>query len=130
MARIYATAADYKAYTGDEAATATLEALRNASVLVGHATRFAGYPSGEDGKPTNADHIEAFTDAVCAQVAHWQSRDDATGLGTAKGDLSSLTIKGLSWTRDKASVVPAGALSPTARQILDIAGLTTIHLAR
>lgn len=130
MARLYATDADYKAFTGDATASASAVLLRTASGLVAHVTRFAPYETDATHMPTDADVVEAFTEAVCTQVEFWQTRGETTGHGDAESDLASLTIKGLSWSRNPNALPTTGVLCSTAWMVLDTAGLTSVHLSR
>ncbi|MBP5883172.1 hypothetical protein QBA57_28590 [Streptomyces scabiei] len=80
MARIYATSAEYAAYTGQTPPSDIDQQLKNASrMLVAEVFRLCWYEVDEDGYPSNTLVAEAFSDAVCAQVEWWDEIGDSTG---------------------------------------------------
>ncbi|MFH9013969.1 hypothetical protein ACH4C6_21640 [Streptomyces sp. NPDC017943] len=123
MARVYATTAEYEAYTGTEAPAGAARLLARASRLVSAATKAAVYDTDPAGFPSDEDVREAFRDATCAQVEVWAKRDAA-----AAGDASdpaaspwtSISAGGLSFSRQSAPVATAEdtALTPEAAEIL------------
>lgn len=123
MARVYATAEEYEAFTGSTAPAGAGRLLARASRLVSAATKAAIYDTDPAGYPSDEDVREAFRDAVCAQVEVWAKRDAA-----ASGDASdpaaspwtSISAGGLSFSRQSAPVATAEdtALTPEAAEIL------------
>jgi hypothetical protein len=78
--RIYATSAEYEAYTGQTPPADIDQQLKNASrMLVAEVFRLCWYEVDEDGYPSNTTVREAFSDAVCAQVEWWDEIGDSTG---------------------------------------------------
>lgn len=93
--RVYATAADYtavaeEAWDGD--GPTLLKRLRAASVEVEKITRLAVYDTDDDGFPTDQDIADAFTEATCAVVEHWQDTDDPRGTDAAQGAVKILSV--------------------------------------
>lgn len=85
---VYATASDYDTYAETawtEDADLLLKRLRAASIEVEKLTRAALYDVDPDGYPTDAGTAEAFAEATCAIVEHWQFTDDPYGVDAAAG---------------------------------------------
>lgn len=126
--RVFATVAEYEAYTGATAPANAGRLLARASRLVSAATRAALYDTDPAGYPSDEDVREGFRDATCAQVEVWAKRDAA-----ASGDVSdpaaspwtSVSAGGLSFSRQSAPVATADdtALTPEAAEILAELGL-------
>lgn len=75
--RTYATTADWRTWTGDDAATIDTAAARRASLLVeGAWLQYARYDVGVDGMPTNPTALAAVANAVCAQIEYWATTKD------------------------------------------------------
>ncbi|WJV47519.1 hypothetical protein [Streptomyces flavofungini] len=82
MHRVYATQAQYEAYTGQAAPADIVARLGRASrFLESEVFRLGWYDADGDGYPTHTRVREAFADAVCAQVQWWAETNDE--LGTA-----------------------------------------------
>jgi hypothetical protein len=86
--RTYATAQDYTKYAeedwdGDEGLL--LKRLRSASIEVEKLTRASIYDVDPEGYPEDADTSEAFAEATCAIMEHWQLTDDPYGVEAAAG---------------------------------------------
>lgn len=80
MARIYATAAQYAAYTGQPAPTGIEARLAAASrMLDGQVFRLCWYEVDAAGLPSDATVAEAFADATCAQAQWGIDVGDTTG---------------------------------------------------
>ncbi|QFQ97457.1 hypothetical protein F9278_15935 [Streptomyces phaeolivaceus] len=80
MARIYATSAEYTAYTGQTPPSDIDQQLADASrMLEAQVFRLCWYEVDEDGYPSNATVRSAFSDAVCAQAQWWDELGDSTG---------------------------------------------------
>lgn len=93
--RVYATEADYGAvaeedWDGD--ADVLKRRLRAASVEVEKLTRLARYDTDDDGFPTDPDISDAFTEATCAIVEHWQDTDDPRGTEASQGAVKILSV--------------------------------------
>ena len=86
--RVYATAADYTKYAEapfDGTAELLGKRLRSASVEVEKLTRAARYDVDDDGYPTDQGTADAFAEAACAIVEHWQDTDDPRGIDAVQG---------------------------------------------
>jgi len=98
--RVYATAADYYDFVGEDQPMTTPEGespavpvvekdlnalLRRASIRVDTDTKTSVFDADTDGYPTEADVIEAFKNATCAYVAWFLDTDDITGAGSQEG---------------------------------------------
>lgn len=82
MGRVYATQAQYEAYTGQAAPADIVARLGRASrFLESEVFRLCWYDADGDGYPTHPRVREAFADAVSAQVQWWAETGDE--LGTA-----------------------------------------------
>lgn len=116
MARIYATSADYLAYTG-QAPPADIDArLARASRFLGSDVfRFCGFEVDEDGYPSNTLVAEAFAAAVCAQVQWWDETGDE--LGTA-GRYASVKLGTLALSRASSS---SGGAPESGREVAETA---------
>lgn len=80
MARIYATSAEYEAYTGQTPPADIDQQLAAASrMLEAQVFRLCSYEVDEDGYPSNAVVLAAFSDAVCAQAEWFDELGDSTG---------------------------------------------------
>ncbi|MFE7128956.1 hypothetical protein [Streptomyces sp. NPDC057617] len=97
MARVYATAAEYLAFTGeevpDEGALARASRFLDSRVL-----RLCWYKVDGFGMPTDPVVAEAFAAAVCEQVRWWEETGDELGVagrwGTVKLGSASLSGPG------------------------------------
>lgn len=97
MARVYATEADYLAYTGTAEADAPANLttlLRVASGVVDHLLRARLYDVDAAGLPTDADDIAAMQDATCA-IARDADAIGALAAG-ATGEWGSVSIGNVS----------------------------------
>jgi hypothetical protein len=100
--RVYATGADYGRlaeddFEGDEQKLG--KRLRSASIEVEKLVRLAVYDTDDDGYPTDSDVSDAFTEATCAIVEHWEITDDPTGAEAAAGavKIGSVSLGGQSY---------------------------------
>lgn len=122
MARIYATIANYRAWsldaiTPDDRVTWQ---LARASEDIDRALIGAVYPVDANGMPTDADDIQTFQDATCAQVAFRQELSDDTGAASRN---DSTSIGGISIHRAAGTAALAmPPLGPEALKILHLAG--------
>lgn len=119
MARVYATADQLAAYTGQDNPDDVTVLLRQASqFLDANVFRVCWYRVGEDGLPSSTEVAEAFSDAVCAQVQWWGKVGDsvgADGVGWVTMTAGSVTLsRAGSLGRSGVDITPAA--SP-ARQI-------------
>ncbi|CAL9503835.1 hypothetical protein [Streptomyces sp. enrichment culture] len=131
MARVFATVAEYEAFTGTTAPANAARLLARASRLVSAATVAALYDTDPAGYPSDMDVREAFRDAVCAQVEVWAKRDAAAAGESedpAASPWTSISAGGLSFSRQSAPVATADdtALTPEAAEILAEAGLEQV----
>jgi len=139
MALVYATAADLATWTGTTAPTNATQLLRRASGLVRKATSVAFYATDTNGLPTDADTLQAFNDATCAQANLWASAgiDPAGGgvaviaplrskrLGSAALDYDTSATSSV--TAYSARAKAATELCEEAFDILTTAGLNLIN---
>ncbi|MFL2001439.1 hypothetical protein [Microbacterium sp. A1-JK] len=93
--RVYATPAQYdeladEPWDGDEGLLP--KRLRAASIEVEKLTRMAVYDVDTDGYATDADTSDAFAEAVCAIVEHWQDTGDPRGVESHQGAVSILSV--------------------------------------
>jgi hypothetical protein len=128
--RVYATADDYRNWTGDLTAAALPAQLRAASARLDNALRGVYYATDEDGLPLDLDVEEAMRDAVCAIVAYWEETGDTTGSG-AGAEFQSASIGTASYTRGyskegSAAGSSGGRLPQTAADIISAAGLRIV----
>ncbi|MCT1395668.1 hypothetical protein M4D51_08005 [Microbacterium sp. p3-SID338] len=93
--RVYATEADYNAVAEDawdgDAGMLT-KRLRAASIEVEKLTRLSRYDTDDDGFPTDTDVADAFAEATCAIVEHWQDTGDPRGTDAAQGAVKILSV--------------------------------------
>jgi hypothetical protein len=104
VSRIYATPAEYEAFTGQPAPTNAARLLARASRLVSRDTKAALFEADPAGYPTDPDIRDAFREATCAQVAEWARRESAAADG---GDVTaspwtSVSAGSLSFSRQSA----------------------------
>ncbi|MFE5912086.1 hypothetical protein ACFQ6B_23795 [Streptomyces wedmorensis] len=81
MARVYATAAQYEAYTGVSPAPAdiTVRLRRASQFLDAQVFRLCAYAVDDAGMPSDTLVAQAFADACCAQVEWGVDVGDITG---------------------------------------------------
>lgn len=123
--RVYATLADFDSFTDTELTDAEItKLLRRASLVIDGLTRLARYDVDVDGNPTDADVMQAFTDATCAQLAWWDDTDDVTGAESTAGAIKIGSVS-LGTTSSGGSGVSAAdsRVAPEAAAILAAAGL-------
>lgn len=116
MARVYATLADLTSYAP---AGVTVPAdpegtrlLTSASQLVERATMTSVYDTDSTtGYPTNADVIEAFQRATCAQAVWWLETGDELGIA---GQYDTVSIGSVSLSRGTRTPPPGQRLAPQA----------------
>lgn len=132
----YATPAQYVAFAEEpfEGGTVKLQKrLRSASVEVAALTRGAVYAADASGLPTDAETADAFADATCAIVEHWEATDDpfdveanagAVKIGSVSLGTTSSSSDGLS-AREKL----ARRIGQRAMTILSNAGLVGAAVA-
>ncbi len=123
MGRIFATPAEYEAFTGQPAPANAARLLARASRLVSGATKAAIYDTDASGYPSDADVRDAFRDATCAQVAEWARRDAAESGESddvVAGPWTSVSAGGLSFSRASAptSTAEDTTLTPEALETL------------
>ncbi|MFF3310483.1 hypothetical protein [Streptomyces sp. NPDC002952] len=132
MGRVYATVAEYEAFTGLPAPANVNRLLARASRLVSAATKAAIYNTDPAGYPTDPDILDAFRDATSAQVAEWAKRDAAAagddGSDPAASPWTSVSAGGLAFSRQSAPTATAedDQLTPEAMEILAELGLCQV----
>ncbi|MFF5972218.1 hypothetical protein ACFY7C_11935 [Streptomyces sp. NPDC012769] len=116
MARVYATAAQYTAYTGQPAPEGIETLLAGASrMLDRHVFRFCSYDvDSVTGMPSNAVVAQAFAEAVCAQAEWGDEIGDTTG--AAGAGWGSVKLGSAELSRSVTAV--SGADAP-GRQVAD-----------
>ncbi len=128
----YATSADLATWTGATAPDNADALLRTASLIVRRATMTATYSVDETGLPTDADVVDAFRDATCAQAAALAANDvdPAAAAAGAAGEIASSSIgsASISFAGDANTSALTrsllSALTDEAAMILSNAGLT------
>lgn len=131
---VYATSADLTKWTGTTAPDNADQLLRTASLAVRNATKTARYDVDTDGLPTDADTLQAFKDATCAQAAALAAAkvDPAAGGVLKAGVATSKSVGSASiGYADSAAAAAAKqalltSLCPDAASILTQAGLVTV----
>lgn len=93
--RVYASTADYaefaeEQFEGDDIKLG--KRLRAASIEVEKITRLSVYATDEDGYPTDAGTSEAFSEATCAIVEHWEDTGDPRGTDATQGAVKILSV--------------------------------------
>lgn len=134
--RVYAIAADYYEFAGEEAATNVdkdLNAkLRRASTVIDGLTRTSRYDVDEEGYPTDANTSAAFKDATCAQAAWWDDTDDVTGAESQSGPtrIGSVSFggSGASGGATNTKSAASSRIAPEAVEILTNAGLLSSNV--
>lgn len=130
---VFALPADYdriaeEPWAGDE--ELLRKRLRSASIEVEKLVRLSVYDIDEDGYPTGARTSEAFTEATCAIVEHWEITDDPTGAEGAAGavKIGSVSLGGQAYKSGEQSAADklAERIGARAIDILRNAGLTAI----
>lgn len=145
--RVYATAADYYDFIGDDQPTVPdpdnpgqtrpltekdLNArLRRASAQVESYIRTSRYQTDDDGYPTDATVADALRDATCAQANFWSETDDITGGGAIAGPvkIGSVSLGGTAVGGASSRTVADTRRSDEAITILRTAGLITSSTA-
>lgn len=132
MGRVYATAAEYEAFTGTVAPANVDRLLARASRLVSAATKAAIYDTDLAGYPSDTDIRAAFREATSVQVAEWAKRDAAAagdeGSDPAASPWTSVSAGGLAFSRQSAPAATAedSQLTPEAMEILAELGLCQV----
>lgn len=129
--RIYATPTDLAEYTGEDApANATTLLAKAARLLDSKVFRLSWFAADADGLPTDSLVRQAFTNAVCAQVAWWDELGDSTGaMAAGWGNVSIGSVSlGRSVTTVSADSSPARQVAPEVWDILRSPDLTTDRL--
>lgn len=120
-ARVYATVADYRAWSLD---TFTPDPrvgvlLRQASAAVDRALLAAVYATDTNGYPTDTSIIDTLNQATCAQAAFINALSDDTG---AAARMEATSIGGVSVRRAAGTAaMPLPPLGPAALEILTVA---------
>ncbi|MFF9199962.1 hypothetical protein ACF09L_32625 [Streptomyces sp. NPDC014779] len=129
MARVYATVAQYEAYTGTSPAPAdTGTKLARASRMLDRAVlRYCAYDTDGFGFPTNEVVAEAIANATCAQVEWWadtgSNPSGADGVGWGSVAIGSVQL-GRSLTAVSGEDSPARQLAPDGLDALQGPDLT------
>ncbi len=122
---MYATLADYRAYTGDAVTPdprVTALLTMASEDLDGQALVGAVYTTDPQGYPADAGLLDVLMKATCRQVQFMLDMDDDTGV---KQRLDSVRVGSLSFTRGKSTGVGAGMypIGPRALALLHGAGV-------
>lgn len=128
MARIYATPAEYEAYTGQSPApVGTDTRLRDASrMLDSQVFRLCWYEADTAGMPTHPLVLAAFSDAACAQAQWGDEVGDTTGAaGVGWGNVKIGSVQlGRSVTAVSGDDAPGRQIAPKAWDSLRSPDLT------
>jgi hypothetical protein len=120
---IYATAAQYQAWSGDTITPLNLVNIwcRRASEVIDHALIGAVYTADPDGFPLDAATRDVFMRACCAQVEFMIANNDRANV---KWMYASTSVGGVSAVRATgATGGPLPKLAPQAIAILRVAGV-------
>ncbi|MFC7582435.1 hypothetical protein ACFQYP_00495 [Nonomuraea antimicrobica] len=117
---VYATAADYAAYTDKPAPDGIGAALARASERIDELLLGAVYDVDDNDMPTDPKEREAIMRATCAQAAWMIASGDPYGVAAAFKDIAIGSVR-LSRAGGGASAPPRHA--PDAGRILHTAGL-------
>lgn len=129
MARVYATAVQYEAYTGVSPAPVdiTVRLRRASAFLDAQVFRLCAYDVDDTGLPTNPLVAQAFADAACAQVEWGVDVGDVTG--AAGGGWGTVTIGSATLSRGGPAVVgdaaPGRQIAPAVWDALRSPDLTS-----
>lgn len=94
MGRVYATAAQYQAYSGQTPPADIDRLLARASELIdSDVTKTAWYDTDDAGLPTNSVVVAAFANATCAQVEFWGEVGESVD---TSGPIQGVTLGSLS----------------------------------
>jgi hypothetical protein len=126
--RVYATLGDYESYPGAPPATAetTAQLLTASRMLERLVLRHCRYDVDDAGLPVHPLVIAALRDAVCAQVAWWQTVGDPSGadaVGWGSISIGSVQL-GRSVTAVSGEDAPARQLAPEVWDALQDPSLT------
>lgn len=122
MARVYATSADYQTITGQTPPTNIgILLARASSMFDAKVFRFCYYVADEvTGMPTHPLVVEAFKQAICAQVQWWGEVGDSVGIGGIgtydEVRIGTMILRGPKVGADGASA--ARMIAPTAADAL------------
>ncbi|MFB7589377.1 hypothetical protein [Streptomyces sp. NPDC056169] len=128
MARVYATPAQYEAYTGVSPAPADIGTrLRKASVFLdAQVLRYCLYAKDGTGMPTDALVLAAVSDAACAQAEWGIDVGDITGaagVGWGKVEIGSVRLE-RSLTTTSGGDAPGRQVAPAVWDALQSPDLT------
>lgn len=127
MARVYATAAQYEALTG-QTAPADIDArlARASRFLDSRVFRLCWYEVDDDGMPTNTVVTEAFAAAVSAQVWAWDDSGDELGSAGTYGSvkIGTVALSGPGSSSGNTAPVGARTVADTALEALRTPDLT------
>ncbi|MFF1790752.1 hypothetical protein ACFVX9_30345 [Kitasatospora sp. NPDC058243] len=128
MSRVYATTADYQAYTGQAPDTDTARLIVRASqMLDAQLFRLCWYVADPaTGLPTDALVAAAFRDAVCAQVQWWTELGDplgVVGVGWGTAHIGTVHLQ-RSVTAVSGADSPSRQLAPQVWDVLTAPDLT------
>lgn len=127
VARVYATSAQYEAYTGSTAPADIANRLQRASAFLdAQVFRLCGYEVDNTGMPTNAVVLDAFASACCAQVEWGVELGDVTGaaaVGWGSVEIGSAKLS-RSVTATSGDEAPARQIAPAVWDSLRSPDLT------
>ncbi|MFE6225481.1 hypothetical protein [Streptomyces sp. NPDC057854] len=127
MARVYATAAQYEAYTGAPGPADIDARLRRASAFLdAHVFRYCRYDVDGAGLPSALPVAAAFADAACAQ-AEWGidvgDTTGAAGVGWGKVEIGSVRLE-RSLTSTSGADAPGRQVAPAVWDALQAPDIT------
>lgn len=127
MARVYATLSHLELWLGAAPPSGAERRLERASMLLDQLLIGARYDTDTAGLPTDADVIEAFRSAVCAQVEWWAQigDDDGTGAAGSWGDVQIGSVRLSRGSGRQAGNQPH--VAPAVHRILHAAGLYPLN---
>jgi hypothetical protein len=122
MPGVYATLAQYQAWSGDSVTPASLvtPTLQRASEVLDYYLKGAVYATDADSMPTDAGVIDVFMRATCAQCQFMIALNDPAFV---KSQYASTSMGGVALTRSQAAQGRMVPLAPMAAVILGNAGV-------
>lgn len=131
MARVYATAADFTAYTGGTAPENVDALLRVASGVVDVLLTGIVYDTDAAGMPTNADVAQAMADATCAIAAEADAAGTLEAGSTQQWDsvgIGSVSLSGRGTSAETLTVHGIPVPGPALLALRSVGPLVVIQL--
>lgn len=128
--RVYATQAEYEAYTGGAAPANVQALLRAASRVVDVLLTAVVYDTDTDGYPTDTAAAEALSDATCAIAAECASTGALEAGGTQAWDsvgIGNVSLSGRGTSDDAVVVLGIAVPAVALLSLRDVGPLVVIQ---